>query len=120
MSSNLGLRANGALGIASKEVSMFIIAPNKKQKLSLAEKYRRYLSEQSEPSDKLHNKSNIFDDLNTNDKAMMKKAKLYLFRRNGAGKSHNKSEKMFKESREKIMPKDRGRKAIKKPKQGKA
>lgn len=93
------------------------ITPNMKQKLSLAAKYRQYLSELPEPLDKLHNKSNIFDDLNTTDKAMMKEAKLFIHRSNGAGKSRNKSEERFKGNREKIMPKDRGRKAIKKPKQ---
>jgi len=60
---------------------MYGIVPNKKQKLSLAYKYRQYLSEQPEPPDKLHNKSNIFDDLNTTDKAIMKKARLCLRRR---------------------------------------
>jgi hypothetical protein len=84
------------------------IEPIKKQTLSSREKYRQYLSEQSEPSDKLHNKSNIFDDLNSVDKAMMKEAKLYLHR------SNIESNKPIKE---KTMPKDRGRKAIKKPKQ---
>lgn len=44
---------------------MHDITPNMKQKLSLVAKYRQYLSEQPEPIDKLHNKSNIFDDLNT-------------------------------------------------------
>lgn len=93
------------------------IVPNKKQTLSVREKYRQYLSEQPEPSDKLHNKSNIFDDLNTTDNAMMKETKLFIHRSNGAGKSRNKSGETLKENREKIMPKDRGRKAIKKPKQ---
>lgn len=93
------------------------IVPNKKQKLSLAEKYRQYLRVMLEPSDKLHNKYNIFDDLNTTDKAMMKEARLFIHRSNGAGKSRNKSEKIFRENGEKIMPKDKGRKAIKKPKQ---
>ena len=96
---------------------MNIIAPNKKQKISLAKQYRQYLSEQPEPLDKLHNKSNIFDDLNTTDNAMMKEAKLFIHRSNRAAKSRNKSEDIFKGNREKIMPKDRGRKAIKKPKQ---
>lgn len=93
------------------------IVPNKKQTLSKREKYRQYLSEQPEPLDKLHNKSNIFDDLNTTDSAMMKEAKLFIHRSNGAAKSRNKCEEIFKGNREKTMPKDRGRKAIKKPKQ---
>ncbi|GEM_PF-2866485 len=93
------------------------IIPNKKQKLSLAKKYRQYLRGMHEPSDKLHNKYNIFDDLNTADKAMTKEAGLFMQQSNGEGKSRNKSEKIFKENGEKIMPKDRGRKAIKKPKQ---
>jgi hypothetical protein len=93
------------------------IVPNKKQKLSLTEKYRQYIRRMPEPSDKLHNQDNIFDDLNSTDQAIMKEAKIYLHRGNGAGKSRNKSEKMLKEHKEKIMPKDRGRKAIKKPKQ---
>jgi hypothetical protein len=99
---------------------MYIIAPNKKQKLSLAQKYRQYLGEQPEPSDRSHNKSNIFDDLNTADKAMMKKAKLYLRRSKGAGKSPNGSEETLRDGKERIMPKDRGRKAVKKPRQIKA
>lgn len=93
------------------------IAPNMKQKLSLAKKYRQYLSELPGPSDKLHNKYNLFDDVNSVDKALMKEAKLFIHRSNGAGKSRNKSKERFKGNREKIMPNDRGRKAIKKPKQ---
>ncbi len=90
------------------------IVPNKKQKLSLAKKYRQYLRGMSEPSAKLHNKYNIFDDLNTIDKAMMQEARLFIYRSSGAGKSRNKFEMIFKE---KTMPKDRGRRSIKKPKQ---
>ena len=93
------------------------IVPNKEQTLSTREKYRQYLSEQPEPSDKLHNKSNIFDDLNSADKVLMNEARFYLRRSNGAGKSSDKSDETLKENREKIMPKVRGRKAIKKPKQ---
>ena len=93
------------------------IVPIKKQTLSSREKYRQYLNERPGPSDKLHNKSNIFDDFNSTDKALMKEAKLFIHRSKGAGKSRNKSEEVFKGNREKIMPKDRGRKAIKKPKQ---
>jgi hypothetical protein len=96
---------------------MNIIAPNKKQKNSLADKYRQYITEQPEPLDKLHNKSNIFDDLNSTDKGIMKEAKLFIHRSYGAGKSRNETEKIRRENREKIMPKDRGRKAVKKPKQ---
>lgn len=62
---------------------MKIIAPNKKQKLALAEKYRRHLGGMPEPSDKLHNKYNLFDDLNSADQAITKEAKLYLHRGNG-------------------------------------
>lgn len=75
---------------------MHDITPKMKQKLSLEKKYRQYLGEQPEPLDKLHNKSNIFDDLNTTDKAMMREAKLYLHQGSWAGKSRNKSEKTFK------------------------
>lgn len=71
---------------------MHCIASNMKQKLSLAEKYRQYLKGMPEPSDKPHNKYNIFDDLNTTDKAMMKQAELYLHRNYKARKSRNKSE----------------------------
>lgn len=67
---------------------MYIIASHNKQKLSLAEKYGQYLSERPEPSDKPHNKYNIFDDLNSTDKAIMKEARLYLCRSNRTGKSH--------------------------------
>ena len=74
------------------------IVPNKKQKLSLAKKYRQYLRGMPEPSDKLSNKYNIFDDSNTSDKAMMKEAKLFIHRGNGVDNSHNKSEEIFKEN----------------------
>jgi len=93
---------------------MINIAPNKKQKLSLAEKYRQYLKIRPEPTEELRNKYNLFDDLNSTDEAVMKEAKLYLWRSNRAANSNNKSEVI---DREKTMPKDRGRKAIKKPKQ---
>ena len=63
------------------------IVPNTKQKL-LTKKYRQYLSELPVPTDKLHNKHNIFDDLNTADKAMMNKARRYLRLNNETGKSY--------------------------------
>jgi len=93
---------------------MRIIEPIKKQKLSMEERYRQYLKTRPEPTDKLHNEYNLFDDLNSADKAMMRTARLYLHRSNSADNSINKSEKTHME---KTMSKDRGRKAIKKPKQ---
>lgn len=51
--------------------------PNAKQKLSL-EKYQHYLSEEPEPTDKLHNKRNMFDDLNSSDKTIMKEVRIYI------------------------------------------
>ncbi len=62
----------------------------------------------TEERDRLHNKNNIFDDSNRADKAMMKEAKLYLHR------SKIESKKTIKKN---TMPKDKGRKAVKKPKQ---
>jgi hypothetical protein len=53
------------------------IVPNKKQKLSLAAKYKLYLSKLSVPKDKLSNKNNLMDDLNTTDKTMMKEIRSY-------------------------------------------
>ena len=95
---------------------MHSIVPIKKQTLSMAEKYHQYLTKRPEPTDKLRNKYNLFDNLNSADEAMVKATRLYLYRSNRAGNSINKSEKTHME---KTMSKDRGRKAIKKPKQSK-
>lgn len=88
---------------------MSVIVPNKKQTLSLAHKYKLYLSKWPKSKDKLSNKHNIFADLNAIDKAMMRDIKKYL-----THKSHQKGGLSVGGEN---MPKDRGRKAIKKPKQ---
>jgi hypothetical protein len=93
---------------------MYIIEPIKKQTLSMKERYRQYLKTRPEPTHKLHNKYNLFDDLNSADKSMIKVARAYLHRSNSADNSINKSEKTHME---KTLSKDRGRKAIKNPKQ---
>ena len=61
-----------------KETSMENTAPNKKQKISLADKYALYLNEGPKPGNKLSNKYNLFDDLNIRDNTMMKDARDYL------------------------------------------
>jgi len=53
------------------------IVPNKKQKLSLAAKYRLYLNKLPVPKDKLSNTYTLMDDLNTTSKAMMKEIRSY-------------------------------------------
>lgn len=84
------------------------IVPNKKQKLLLAEKYRKYLSEGPKPTDKLHNKYNIFDDLNSIDKVMMKEAKIYIARSGGAIDYRVESEEIIKKPKQvKMQPKAR-------------
>jgi hypothetical protein len=50
----------------------------KKQKLSLVQKYKLYLSKGPKPKDKLSNKYNLLDDLNVKDEAMMEKLRSYV------------------------------------------
>lgn len=58
---------------------MRIIASHKKQKrLSLAQKYKLYLNERPESKEKLSNTYNLFDDLDTANKTMMREAKSYI------------------------------------------
>lgn len=87
-----------------------------KQKISLNQKYILYLSEGPKPESKQSNKYNIFDDLNSKDETIIRKTRDYLRFVRSANKGGSKSAQSIKE---KIMSKDRGRKAIKKPKQTK-
>jgi hypothetical protein len=50
----------------------------KKQKLSLIQKYKLYLSKGPRSEDKLSNKYNLLDDLNVKDEAMMAKLRSYV------------------------------------------
>lgn len=93
------------------------IVPIKKQKLSMKQKYSLYLSEGPKSKDKLSNEYNLFDDLNSNDSAMTENVRNYLLIVKNEDKAGVKSEEIIKENN---MSKDRGRKAIKKPKQVKA
>jgi|SRR5579884_1091269 len=89
-------------------------APSKQQTLSLNQKYSLYLVKGPKSDSKLSNKYNMFDDLNVKDKVIMEETRNYLRSAHGTNKTGAKSAQSIKE---KAMPKDRGRKAIKKPKQ---
>jgi len=82
---------------------MHTITPVIKPILSLKQKYSLYLSKFPKAKSKLSNIHNIFDTLNIKDKIMMKEARSYM-----------------RLAKENDMSKDKGRKAIKKPRQVKA
>lgn len=54
------------------------IEPIKKQTLSMAKKYKLYLSKLPAPKDKIFNKYNLMDNLNITDKAMMNEIISYV------------------------------------------
>ncbi len=62
---------------------MYNIVPNKKQKLQ-AEKYQLYLDERTAPIDKLSNRYNLFDDLDSKDKVMMDETQNFILAANKA------------------------------------
>jgi hypothetical protein len=54
------------------------IVPNKKQKLSLEQKYKLYLSKLPLSKGSLSNKYNLLDDLNSTDKVMMNELRISM------------------------------------------
>ncbi|HSX47541.1 MAG TPA: hypothetical protein VLF63_02085 [Patescibacteria group bacterium] len=57
---------------------MSSILLNKKQKLSFTNRYGLYLSQGPKPKNKLSNRYNLFDDLNSNDLAFVEIARNYI------------------------------------------